>query len=115
MRLALSLPPSVNHYLRHTRNGTYKTQDAKSWQASSGYLARRWWGQREPLAQKLVLRCWVYWPDNRRRDCDNLTKCLADALTGIVWADDCYVLPQYMDYQVDKKNPRIEVEVEVKE
>ena len=111
-RLILPLPPSVNHYLKHTSNGTYKTAEAKSWQVEAGYLARLWWGRKDVLARKLVLRIWVYWPDNRRRDCDNLTKCIADALTGIVWKDDCYVLPQYIDYQVDKKSPRIEIEVE---
>lgn len=33
----------------------------------------------------------VTWPDRRRRDLDNATKQVLDALTGLAWADDCQV------------------------
>ncbi|MFB5193115.1 RusA family crossover junction endodeoxyribonuclease [Alicyclobacillus fastidiosus] len=38
---------------------------------------------------------------------------LQDALTGVVWEDDRWVLPQVMDFDVDKTNPRLEIEIEV--
>jgi crossover junction endodeoxyribonuclease RusA len=63
--------------------------------------------------RKIVLRYWVWWKDNRRHDVDNLTKVLQDSLTDVLYVDDRYVLPQAIDYSVDRANPRIEVELEV--
>lgn len=60
---------------------------------------------------KVVLRYWVYWPDRRRRDPANLLKVLLDALEGVLYADDRTVLPRAMDYQVDRLDPRVEVDV----
>lgn len=111
-RLILPLPPSVNHCYRHCRRGTFKTDMAKAWQEQCGWKARSWY--RGPLLkQKAIMRIWVYWNDGRRRDADNLLKLTQDALTGIVWTDDMYCLPQVMDWQIDRGNGRMEIEIEV--
>ncbi|MFB5189054.1 RusA family crossover junction endodeoxyribonuclease [Alicyclobacillus fastidiosus] len=54
-----------------------------------------------------------YWGDRWRHDQDNPLKLLQDALTGVVWEDDRWVLPQVMDFDVDKQNPRLEIEIEI--
>ena len=63
--------------------------------------------------RKIILRMWVWFPDKRKRDSDNILKILQDSLTGIMWLDDRQVLPRVMDVGVDKENPRVELNVEV--
>lgn len=51
-------------------------------------------------------------PDNRRRDCWNMNKGLLDALQGVVWANDDQVTELHGAREVvDRKNPRVEIEV----
>lgn len=81
----------------------------------AGWLAKQWmqqtgWTTPEE-GRKVILRYWVFWPDGRRRDVDNTVKLLQDSLTGILYVDDRYVLPQAMDYSIDKEEPRLEVEL----
>ena len=59
--------------------------------------------------EKIIMEVWTYWPDYRRRDTHNAHKLLADALESILYDDDRYVLMRDMDYNVDKKNPRVEI------
>ncbi|WP_369125258.1 RusA family crossover junction endodeoxyribonuclease [Alicyclobacillus fastidiosus] len=46
-----------------------------------------------PNGTKVALKVWYYWGDRRRHDQDNPLKLLQDALTGVVWEDDRWVLP----------------------
>lgn len=114
MRLTLPIPPSVNQCYRRSARGIYKTDIASVWQTSAGWLAKQW-HKGQPIDTKCVLNVWVWWPDKRRRDLDNLCKLTLDALTGIVWTDDHLVLTRFQDYSIDKGNPRMEIEVEVLE
>jgi len=110
-RLVLPLPPSVNHCYHRRGKATFKSEEAKAWTESAMWRAKAWY--RGPLRKtKTILNIWVYWNDGRRRDCDNLLKLTADALTGIVWVDDYYCLPRVIDWQIDKGNGRIEIELE---
>jgi Holliday junction resolvase RusA-like endonuclease len=54
--------------------------------------------------------------DARFGDRDNLGKLVADALTGIVWVDDRYIVDGY-DAKIrdDLGEPRTEIEIEVSE
>lgn len=118
-RLTLPIPPSVNASHRNVRiNLRIKTDAAKLFLTEAGWLAKQWARQTEwhppDAGVKVILRYWVYWPDRRKRDADNLCKMLMDSLSGILYLDDRYVLPQAMDYAVDKNCPRVEVELETK-
>ncbi|GMA59713.1 RusA family crossover junction endodeoxyribonuclease [Alicyclobacillus fastidiosus] len=120
-RLVLPLPPSVNHaYRNFTKCGrrmrvptpkalAFKKEAA--WEAKAWMMARR--QQMVPNGTKVALKVWYFWGDRRRHDQDNPLKLLQDALTGVVWEDDRWVLPQVMDFDVDKQNPRLEIEIEV--
>ncbi|GEO26249.1 hypothetical protein AAC03nite_20340 [Alicyclobacillus acidoterrestris] len=120
-RLILPLPPSVNHAYRNftTKRGERKrvpTANAVRFKRDAGWLAKAWaqrtgWSKTE--RQKVIMRYWVYWPDGRKRDVDNLLKFLEDSLVGILVDDDRYLLPRAMDYEVDKQNPRLEIEIEI--
>ena len=56
----------------------------------------------------------VYFPDNRRRDLDNITKLLCDAIveSGIIEDDNWQILNELHLYGfLDREDPRIELEI----
>jgi crossover junction endodeoxyribonuclease RusA len=59
--------------------------------------------------KKIVMELWAFWPNNRRRDMSNMHKLLPDALEGILYKDDRWILIRDMDFCVDKQNPRVEI------
>ena len=119
-RLILPLPPSVNHSHKQInirgRLAKIPTKETEQWKAEAGWLARRWmtragWVPPSP-GEKIVLCTWTFWPDRRRQDTHNRIKVLADALEGVLYPDDRWVLVQERDFEYDKANPRVEVELE---
>lgn len=129
-RLVLPLPPTTNHSHfmtteekldvssgvvqirnRPIRRRTQKTRD---WMDDAATLAIDWKNRnrwRAPKEEKVICRLWYFWPDGRRRDTHNIPKVLLDALTGILWSDDRWVLVQEQDWQIDRRDPRVELEV----
>lgn len=65
-----------------------------------------------PKETKIIVRIWVYWKSKQRRDTDNVFKLTLDALTGVLYEDDSMCLPRVMNFDVDRGNPRIEIELE---
>lgn len=120
-RLILPLPPSVNHAYRiyvHPQTGQRMrvlTSEAQRFRRDAAYLALRWrqvtgWAMPQP-GVKVVLRLWYYWPSRRRMDTHNREKVLLDALEGVLYPEDRWVLIQEMDFAVDRRHPRVEIEV----
>ncbi|QRG68576.1 RusA family crossover junction endodeoxyribonuclease [Brevibacillus choshinensis] len=60
--------------------------------------------------RKVILRTWIFWNDGKDKDCHNTDKAWADALEGILYENDSQALIQYQDFQIDRVNPRIEIE-----
>lgn len=54
----------------------------------------------------------IYFPDARRRDGDNVLKSVLDACNGVLWDDDSRVVETLVTKSVDRKSPRIVVNVE---
>ncbi|WP_299448180.1 RusA family crossover junction endodeoxyribonuclease [uncultured Phascolarctobacterium sp.] len=122
MTMILPLPPSVNAAYannRHTGRGRILTPAAENWKLVAGYAAKQsvrnsgW--QITAADEKVVLELVAFWPDNRRRDMNNLHKLLCDALEGVVYPDDKMVLVRDMDFSIDRKRSRLEVCVHVKD
>ena len=120
MRLKLSLPPSVNHMYVNGRMGHRLTRilskSAKQWFSRASEQTKEWITETDWKVSnsKTIVKLWYYFPDYRRRDTHNTLKILLDALEeGGIYVDDKYALPQIMDYEVDKEEPRIEIEFEV--
>ena len=110
------VPPSVNHQYALTRRGPALTREAKRYAETVQWYAweaakRQGW-RCTPKGRQVVVRLWYYWPDRRRRDAHNAHKVLLDAMQGVVYEDDRDVLPQVMAAEVDRANPRVEIEVE---
>lgn len=109
--------PSVNHMYEDKwirgRKIRIKTAVADSWYQETIIRARQWIARNawQEQAGKVYVLIWVYFPDKRRRDTHNGLKGLLDALEEAgIYADDKTALPQIMDYEVDRDNPRLEIE-----
>jgi crossover junction endodeoxyribonuclease RusA len=111
--------PSVNHMYQNARIGRRLIKvmkpKAKEWFEEAALQALLWRSKNKwpTTSGKVIVRLWYFFPDNKRRDTHNTLKALLDALeSGGIYADDKTALPRIMDYEVDKKNPRIEIEFE---
>ena len=88
--LELPWPPSVNHYYRHVGPRVIISRDGRQYR---DIVASR---IREAAIKKfdgpVELNIQLYPPDKRRRDVDNILKCVLDTLTyGGVYFDDSQV------------------------
>jgi Holliday junction resolvase RusA-like endonuclease len=104
-------PLSVNHTYGHGRGKTFYInakarayKDGVSWQAKEQYKGK-------PLAEDLEVRFDYFFPDKRKRDHLNANKGMIDSLNGIVWEDDRQIKVSHHYTRYDKKEPRIELEI----
>jgi Holliday junction resolvase RusA-like endonuclease len=59
---------------------------------------------------------YVYWPDRRRRDLDNVTKAILDGMNKSgVYCDDRQVTEMHLFSAIDERTPRVEVRVQLRE
>lgn len=119
MRLIIpGVVPSVNHQYSNAyhkgRRMRVLTPEANSWATAAKmhvaiWIAKTKWETRN---RKTIVNLWYYWPDARRRDTHNTLKLLLDTLEAAgIYTDDKLALPRIMDYEIDRKNPRVEIEV----
>jgi len=120
IHFTLPLAPSKNHshvtYIdkktkRQRRGPTTKT---KKWtmdaQSVAGIEARAC-GWTCTQKQEVEIMLVVYFPDHRRRDAHNQEMVLFDALQGVIYDDDCYIIEHTTRKMYDKDSPRMEVTV----
>lgn len=116
MELHLTVPiaPSVNAMYFTTKFGKrVRTKKAKEWFEEAEAITRKAieeQGWKKTEGQKVVVNVLTMWGDKRRRDTNNLSKSLADMLEHAgVYDNDFYALIRYIDFGVDKDNPRMEM------
>ncbi|MCR8981615.1 RusA family crossover junction endodeoxyribonuclease [Brevibacillus laterosporus] len=105
--------PSWNHLYIIVRNKPTLGKWGELYKARVAEAALDWAMDTDWLMvkeRKVILRTWIFWNDARNKDCHNTDKAWADALEGIIYEDDSQALIQYQDFQIDRKNPRIEIE-----
>ena len=128
IKLSLPLPPSINHSHITTKSGkrirsntTIRYEESVGWYCFENDIGCHRYKDtkahtKQPLIkEKCYMDLWFYFPDKRRRDTHNCLKILLDSLEGIIYEDDKMVLPRIQDFQIDKKNPRVEIEIREKE
>lgn len=65
-----------------------------------------------PMSGPLRIRGTAHWPDRRRRDLLFFVKALHDALEGVCYGDDFQLVDvHYRRGEIDKDNPRVELEI----
>lgn len=84
-----------------------KYRDAK--EAMQWEVKSQW--KREPLQDDVTLNIMFYYGDNRKRDIDAYLKILLDSMSGIVYEDDSLINEMHCFKEIDKKNPRIIIQV----
>lgn len=91
--LHLPWPPTVNTYWRHSRGRHYISARGLSYRKDVDVKARIFAGL-FPKEVKLSVHVDAFPPDRRRRDLDNISKCLLDSLQHAGVYED--------DYQIDE-------------
>jgi crossover junction endodeoxyribonuclease RusA len=72
------IPPDMNHYIRHTRNGHhYKTREASGFQSLVAISAGKY---RNAMVEAKEIHIFIYLPPKKRGDVDNFPKVVLDAL-----------------------------------
>lgn len=78
VELELPVPPSVNSYWRYGRGRVFIDKAGKKYRQDVALITMH--AGVEPLEGDLVMEIDFYPPDRRRRDWDNILKCLCDSL-----------------------------------
>jgi len=109
--LTLPYPPSTNRYWRTNKKGhVYVSPEAKRYKTEVGWLVRA--AGVDPLEGDIFITARVYRPQ-RSGDLSNRQKVLEDALQGYAYEDDKQIAGYYFTRHEDKRNPRVEIEIEV--
>jgi len=117
LRIVLPLvPPSVNHYVLHTRAGRhYQSKEAVGFKQAiaicGGPALRKWKpGKRD----RYTLEVWIYLGFDQRGDGDNFWKVIADGLVGCgAIRSDAAVDHWLLHKGRDRQRPRTEIVVRV--
>lgn len=109
--LSLPWPPSINHYYQRRRDGNvFIGADGKNYRRAVGSYCMAWKVKPLPGRVQAIIVCSP--PDKRKRDLDNLMKCLLDSLQhGGCFKDDS----QIHDLRIVRATPikagRVQVEL----
>lgn len=114
MKLIIPIAPSGNRMWRkNNQTGkTYKTDECTFYQNQIGYIAKQQakkQGWTKTVKEKVIMYFWFFWPDARQRDTGNQKKVILDALEGVLYDNDRWVLERDQDWVIDRQNPRIEI------
>lgn len=110
--MILPFPPTVNTYWRNVKGRTLLSEDGRYYRKS---VAQECLVQRpEKFGNKRIsVSIYVYAPDARRRDLDNLFKGILDGLAHAgIYEDDSQV--DRLSIQrcaIDREQPRVEVDI----
>ena len=105
------LPPNINKYIGRTNIWEYQE---KKKQYHEYVKLKTLKIQPKPNYKKCNMIVTYHFPDRRKRDTHNLTKCLLDALTesNIIEDDNYNVLNEYTEKGVyDKGKTIVEIEI----
>lgn len=102
-------PPSVNHYVAHSRGRHYVTKQGVAFKNAIAFYAL---GQSLPPAKHYSVTVAIFQAKGERGDIDNYPKCVLDGLKGVVFKSDAQVKRLLLTVDRDAANPRTEIAVE---
>lgn len=112
--LKIPIPPSVNSIYYNTRGGGRRlTAKAEKYVSDVRALARAFvedanWNKQND-ATWLYMDMVFYFPDKRIRDSHNCLKILLDALEGVVFHNDYYVMPRIHSVELERTDPHVAI------
>ena len=115
LKITIPLAVSVNHLYMFRRGKRFMTKKGEKYMrdvfqiTQSAIDNQNYIPEEEGVWQ--VCELTFYFPDKRVRDCHNMHKLVMDALEGVAFPNDRWILVRDMYVGLDKKLPRIEVEL----
>lgn len=104
MIVTLEIPPSTNATYRHSGHFVYMLPEARVWKNGATIQLKQFHGA-EPT--KVTIRYYL----KRDRDVDGSHKIILDAMQDArVVANDSSIVELHLYKEMDKKNPRVELE-----
>jgi crossover junction endodeoxyribonuclease RusA len=113
LRFSTDVATSVNHMYIFGKGHKTLTTAAKQYiqktqrQCLEAMKQQKW--KKEDETVWFYMDLYFYFPDKRIRDSHNCIKLLMDALQGILFVNDYYIMPRVQDVRLDRDNPRIEI------
>lgn len=92
------------------KGGGYTPARVKNWQQEVAFAASLAMAGRDPFTGAVKVTLTFKLPTRRRVDADNLSKCVLDALNGIIFADDAQVVDLHIR-KVYTTPPGVSVEI----
>lgn len=108
LKFTLPYPPSVNHYLAHTRHGMYRTKAANDYKEIVGWILHDL--EIDPLETPLSVTIYAYRP-RKAGDIDGILKVSLDAMNKLAYVDDKQIVELHVFRRDDKHNPRLEISI----
>ena len=108
--------PRAKQSFRYTKGGGYANPITQAWQDTVSLRAREVMAGRDPIPGDVSVRLVFVMKTYRRVDCDNLSKCVLDGLSRIVFCDDHQVMNLHIVKRVmPKAEPGVLIEVHIGE
>lgn len=103
--------PVPKQSFKYRKGGGYTPARVKAWQDTVAYEVKRAWWLGPLENPDLTVELVFCLPDNRKRDLDNLSKAILDALNGIVWVDDKQITKLVLGKVIDRGDPGVMISV----
>lgn len=115
LKLILPMAVSVNHLYMFRKGKRFMTKKGEQYMRDVFIIAEEVVKKKKYKIEQegvwLVAELRFYYPDKRVRDCHNMHKLVMDALEGVAFHNDRWVLVEDKFVGLDKENPRIEVRI----
>lgn len=112
IKLKLPWPPTINHYYTRTRSGKIIKNTRAQLYGNSGQLIIKSQMPKKLTCANYRVDVFVYPPDARKRDLDNLLKGLLDVLQHAgIYSDDYKVTKLYVERREVRALGELEVSV----
>lgn len=106
----LPWPPSINHYWGARGRGRYLSPQARRWHKEAWAVLK---AQGVRCSGEVTVYVFAHPPDRRKRDLDNITKALLDALVAAgVLKDDYQVAKLYAERNLPERPGKVRLVVE---
>ncbi len=114
---SVPVPPSENHCFITIGNKRILSKEARLFMTEAALkakIAARREGWKIANGRKVVLQLYFFFPNKRKKDTHNTLKVLMDSFEGILYENDYWALPRVMDFDIDRENSRLDIEVFMK-